>query len=155
MSGGGFKTSTTAAEAREAARVRALAGNAAVWVTTSFVGHHAWPAAPAHRGYLSAEHRHRFGVNVCIGVLHDDREVEFHDLLATVNEAIESLGRVIQPEDVRVLGSMSCEMISRRIAAFVMERWPRRDVAVEVDEDGECGSAVVFPADVADVSGSE
>lgn len=115
---------------------------ASVWVTHRFVGFHAWPDAPPRRLYLASLHRHVFHVKTKVHVMHDDREVEFHDLLDRSLAAAETLGEPMPP-DARNLGPMSCEMIARNIAAAVSISYPGRTVVVEVSEDGESG-AIVF-----------
>lgn len=104
------------------------------WVKTTFEGWHAWPDAPAHRAYLRATHRHLFHVTVGLRVMHDDREVEFHDLQDCVRVCLPS------PQ----LGAQSCEMIAKAIWEGVSARFPGRSGFVEVSEDGEVGATVNF-----------
>jgi hypothetical protein len=106
-----------------------------VWVTDDFDGMHAWPNAPEHRAYLRNLHRHLFHVRVGVDVKHDDREVEFHDLLF-------QLGTDIAALDVKNLGS--CEQIAAELAERMSLRHPKRRVEVDVSEDGECGANVVY-----------
>lgn len=117
---------------------------AKIWVTHRFTGFHAWPDAPPPRDYLSHSHRHAFHVRVSLHVEHDDREVEFHDLLSHVRLSAETLGKQvgyeIGPGMVRDLGAMSCEMIARNIAARIAGLYPGRLVECDVSEDGECGA---------------
>jgi hypothetical protein len=101
-----------------------------VWVTHRFAGYHQWPDAPVERAYLRNRHRHLFHVKVTVSVAHDNRDVEFHDLLDSVAAACDFLE---QP-----LGS--CEMIAAALAKNVQAAWPGRRVSVEVSEDGECGA---------------
>jgi hypothetical protein len=117
-----------------------------VWVTHSFVGWHHWPGAPAERRYLADPHRHRFGVRAEITVGHDDRDVEFHDLLDVVASACDFLGPRAVGKVGNHLGPMSCEMMARDVLAAIGARWPGRRVAVTVDEDGEAGATVVLPS---------
>lgn len=100
--------------------------------TWTFDGWHHWPDAPPHRAYLASRHRHLFHAKVTLAVGHDDREVEFHDLLEA--------GRLVTPAG-REWGSMSCEAIATTIGGHVLRRWPR-PLVVEVWEDGECGALV-------------
>lgn len=114
-----------------------------VWVTTSFVGFHFWPDAPLARGYLRAPHRHRFGVRVEVPVDHDDREMEFHDLLDAVHFQVQQLAPVNELTGVSHCGGYSCEMMAERIAQNLRENFDR-PVTVTVDEDGECGATVAL-----------
>lgn len=115
---------------------------ASIWVKHSFVGFHCWPDAPEARAYLGVRHRHRFHVKVTMLVEHDDREVEFHDLLAHVRAASETLGEPTG-DDSRDLGAMSCEMIARNIAARIAATYVSRQVRCDVSEDDECGATAI------------
>lgn len=109
---------------------------AQVWCTFRRVGFHNWPSAQdilPNRGYLSSRHRHVFHVLVTVPVLHDDRDVEFHEL----RDHAESWW----PDDGE-MGSMSCEVIARHIAEHVNARWSLPWVNVQVSEDGEAGADV-------------
>lgn len=111
------------------------------WITVEFerVGFHCWPGATGERAYLADRHRHRFIVSVSLTVEHDDREVEFHDLLDR------AAGWWPGPE----LGRQSCEDIARRYIHRLAERYPGRRYSVTVSEDGEV-SATVDAADTDD-----
>lgn len=104
----------------------------AVWVTHRFVAFHRWPNAPRGREYLAMPHRHLFHVRCEVEVLHDDRDIEFHDLLDVVIGAC--------PEEN--IGATSCEQAANWIASHVRQRWPGRSIICEVSEDGECGARV-------------
>lgn len=92
-------------------------------------GWHCWPGAPDHRAYLRTPHRHMFHVDVSMPVGHDDREVEFHDLLDFCRAAM-------PPGDY---GHRSCEMLARELYQKITRRYTRRAV-VSVFEDGEVGA---------------
>lgn len=104
-----------------------------VWAKHSSAGFHSWPSATPHREYLAASHRHQFVTTVWLTVEHNDREVEFHDLL-------DAIGRVMY--DGRDFGARSCEAIASMVLEEVVRWWPGRDCEVEVSEDGECGALV-------------
>jgi hypothetical protein len=116
---------------------------ATAWVTTRFVGFHLWPDAPRARDYIGRRHRHVFHVQVQVDVFHDDREVEFHDLLDLVNDAVGALGEPLSG-GARDLGAMSCEMIARHLAEAIREQLPGRRIMVDVSEDGEVGAGVLL-----------
>ncbi len=107
-------------------------------VRYNFPAFHRWDGAPAGRAYLGEKHRHIFFVEVKLEVFHDDREVEFHDLLDFCKPII---GQTTdgQPDD---LGSMSCEMIANQIAQTVADTYNERWLFVSVFEDNECGAEV-------------
>ena len=58
-----------------------LPNPATIRVRFSEPGFHCWPQAPERRAYLRNPHRHLFYVTVACIVSHDEREIEFHDLL--------------------------------------------------------------------------
>lgn len=109
-----------------------------ITVRWSVPGMHCWPDATPERGYLADHHRHLFHVHVVIPVDHEDREVEFHDLLEYAQEALTTFPLVGGAHD---FGHRSCEALALLVAAYVQAQWPR-PVRVAVLEDGECGAVV-------------
>ena len=95
-------------------------------------GFHRWPDATPARAYLAQRHRHMFHVEASIDVSHDDREIEFHDLL--------DFCRVHFPGGE--LGSQSCEQMAAGLAHEITRAYPGRRVMVSVFEDGEVGARV-------------
>lgn len=116
-----------------------------VVVRTSCYGGHSWPDAPDDRRYLGLWHRHKFEVEVAVEVTLDDREIEFHDLLALVNGALNAYPPSKFEPTLKDFKSRSCEMIAKevllavRMAAGLSAGHPMR---VAVFEDGENGSEV-------------
>ena len=94
-------------------------------------GFHRWADAPDHRDYLACPHRHLFTYVVKLGVKHDERDVEFHDLIDFIDDCI-----VVNYKDD------SCEKIARTLRLDVIHKWPDRWCEVEVWEDDECGAVV-------------
>ena len=96
---------------------------------------HCWPEAedvlPAV-GYLSSPHRHMFHYQAEVQVGHNDREVEFHDLLNHLrgNTPTGDLGR------------LSCEDLAEDMIQVIKKRHPGRWCRVSVFEDNECGAIV-------------
>jgi hypothetical protein len=78
-----------------------------------------------------------FGCRLELSVVHDDREVEFHDVLEWLQAALLS----------SLVINASCEQHARRIALRASERWERA-ATVTVDEDGECGATVTASVDL-------
>lgn len=108
-------------------------------------GFHCWHDAPKRRDYLSERHRHLFGFRVTVPVRNNDREVEFHDLLAISKSSIDLFHSVNLGEKcfdpVYEFGSLGCEGIAEMLAntlCALLSRW----CEVEVDEDGECSATV-------------
>lgn len=112
-----------------------------VWVRHLFVGFHRWPGAGAVRFYLGYPHRHVFHVTVEVDVDHDDRQVEFHDLIAKVEHFCRTIGEAAHGGG-RDLGTRSCEQVASELWEFLGRSYPGRRVAVAVVEDGEAGGRV-------------
>jgi hypothetical protein len=112
-----------------------MANRKIIWVTFQRAGFHRYPDAPDDVGYLANNHRHLFKFKVSIEVFHDDREIEFHQFLRW----LESLYT-----DILVLDYRSCEMIADELAQVIRERYPNRDLEIEVAEDGECGVTATY-----------
>jgi hypothetical protein len=120
--------------------------NKMIWVTFQKEGMHKYPAAltdPALAtgdeydvSFLGYPHRHIFHFKVWIGVTHDDRDIEFIQfkrwLLNLYKDATLSL-------DFK-----SCEMMSGDLFDAISQRYPNREVWIEVSEDGENGSFIKY-----------
>ena len=105
-----------------------------IFVRFQVPGFHHWPEPTSERAYLGQRHRHLFHVEVRMEVGHDDREVEFHDLL--------DFARAQFPGGE--LGGQSCEMMARQLGKEIARRFGRA-IEVTVSEDGEVGAVVVTP----------
>lgn len=127
---------------QQAERIQNLA-HRRIWVTFQKVGFHRYPAAEhdaslADVSYLASRHRHLFKFRVEIQVFHDDRELEFHQVL----NYCESLY-----QDRRLdIDYKSVEMLADDLHLALADRYPGRDIAIEVSEDGECGCRVEYLA---------
>lgn len=105
-----------------------------IWVTFQRAGFHHYPGAPANVAYLAARHRHLFKFKVAVSVQHNERDIEFHTLLAYL-ESLYDQGRL-------ELHDRSCETIAEELATHLSSLYASRTISVEVSEDGECGSVV-------------
>jgi hypothetical protein len=101
-----------------------------IWVKFTQEGFHHWKDAPNHREYLAFNHRHLFHVKVTTSVKHDDREIEFHDLMGMAK-------RLFTTGD----GGWSCEQMASALSNKLAKEYGR-SFRVDVSEDGECGAAV-------------
>jgi hypothetical protein len=120
--------------------------NKMIWVTFQKEGMHKYPAAltdPALAtgdeydvSFLGYPHRHIFHFKVWLGITHNDRDVEFIQfkrwLLNLYKDATLSL-------DFK-----SCEMMSDDLYAQISQKYPDREVWIEVSEDGENGSFIKY-----------
>lgn len=97
-------------------------------------GWHCWPNAPEARAYLRASHRHLLYVEVQMQVLHNQREVEFHDLLDFAKKAFGHGD----------FGAASCETLATRLLDQICMMYSDRRTVVRVFEDNEVGAVVSF-----------
>jgi hypothetical protein len=131
-----------------------------VVVATNVKGKHCWPEAPEHRDYLRTPHLHDFRFVAHCLVLHDDRDIEFHDLKDRMKEiVVTTLSH--NGEDQRTkwdkanpsskpiiwydFGRKSCEQLGQELMAALGDRcWK-----VEVYEDADDGAVVEHSAKIA------
>jgi hypothetical protein len=120
--------------------------NKMIWVTFQKEGMHKYPAALTDPSlatgdeydvsFLGYPHRHIFHFKVWIGVTHNDRDIEFIQfkrwLLNLYKDATLSL-------DFK-----SCEMMSDDLYGTISQKYPGREVWIEVSEDGENGSFIKY-----------
>lgn len=112
-----------------------------IFVTFQESGFHNWPDAPTERSYLASRHRHIFHVRVETTVDHDDREIEFHDLIDRAKPAFRNLRLPKKGSTDNDFGGQSCEILARRLGTSLADYF-NRAFTVTVSEDGECGATV-------------
>ena len=120
--------------------------NKMIWVTFRKEGIHMYPAAlndPKLKtedeydvSFLGYPHRHIFHFRVWIGVSHNDRDIEFIQF----KRWLENLYK----DSILSLDHKSCEMIAEDLNQQIVERYPGREVWIEVSEDGENGCFIKF-----------
>jgi hypothetical protein len=118
-----------------------------IFVTFQKEGIHKFPAAATDPkftavSFLGYPHRHIFHFKVTLGVLHNDRDVEFI-LFKRELEALYGNG-VLQ------MDSKSCEMLAEELIGYISANYPMRNISVEVSEDGENGATLTYSKDHAD-----
>lgn len=111
-----------------------------IWITFQREGIHCYPAAAtepnlADVSFLASPHRHIFHFRVAIDVFHNDRDIEFIQF----KRWLESLY-----QGTLELNYRSCEMIADDLYVQIANRYPGRDVVIEVAEDGENGCAIYY-----------
>lgn len=119
-----------------------------IWVTFNKEGMHRYPAAledPALKtgdeydvSFLGHPHRHIFHFRVWISVTHNDRDVEFIQAKRWLEK--------LYAEKTLELNYRSCEMISEELYEKIIDKWPGREVWIEVSEDGENGCILKWDA---------
>ena len=120
--------------------------NKMIWVTFRKEGIHKYPAALTDTNlatgdeydvsFLGYPHRHIFHFKVWIGVTHDDRDIEFIQFKRWL-ENLYSSGTL-------QLDYKSCEMMSGDLYDIISNKYPGREIWIEVSEDGENGSFIKY-----------
>ena len=116
-----------------------------IWVTFQKEGIHCYPAAATDPllatgdeydvSFLASPHRHIFHFRVAIAVYHNDRDIEFIQFKRWLQNLYQ--GQLL-------LDHKSCEMIADELYIKIAERYPNRDVSIEVSEDGENGCLIHY-----------
>jgi hypothetical protein len=120
--------------------------NKMIWVTFNKEGMHKYPAAltdPALAtgdeydvSFLGYPHRHIFHFKVWISVTHDDRDIEFIQFKRWLLN--------LYKDSILALDYKSCEMMSEDLYQQISQKYPNREVWIEVSEDGENGSFIKY-----------
>ena len=122
--------------------------NKMIWVTFRKEGIHKYPAALTDPNlatgdeydvsFLGYPHRHIFHFRVWLSVTHNDRDVEFIQFKRWLE------GLYSSAQGVLSLDYKSCEMMSDDLYAQISQRYPDREVWIEISEDGENGSFIKY-----------
>ena len=130
----------------QALQEQAKKGAKMIWVTFRKEGIHKYPAAlddpklaTGDRydvSFLGYPHRHIFHFKVAIEVFHDDRDIEFIQFKRWLEK--------LYAEKTLELDYKSCEMISDDLYAQISEKYPGREVHIDVSEDGENGAHIEY-----------
>ena len=115
-----------------------------IWVTFQRTGFHRYPAAEtdpllADVSYLGQRHRHLFKFRVAIQVWHNDRELEFHQVLNYCESLFDTGTIDIDYKSVEMLADDLYDQLTSRFGTS-------REMVIEVSEDGECGCVIRYPA---------
>ena len=118
-----------------------------IWVTFRKEGIHKYPAAlddpklatcgEDDVSFLGYPHRHIFHFKVAIEVFHDDRDIEFIQFKRWLEK--------LYNEGTLQLDYKSCEMIADDMYKEIKQKYAKRDVRIEVSEDGENGCEIYYP----------
>jgi hypothetical protein len=117
-----------------------------IWVTFQKEGMHKYPAALTDPNlatgdeydvsFLGYPHRHIFHFKVWISVTHDDRDIEFIQFKRWLQN--------LYADATLSLDFKSCEMMSQDLYDMISQKYPNREVWIEVSEDGENGSFIKY-----------
>ena len=124
-----------------------------IWVTFRKEGIHCYPAAATDPllntageydvSFLANPHRHIFHFRVSIDVFHNDRDIEFIQFKRWLENLYSGSGPYNEGR-VLELNYKSCEMIADDLYIQIAERYPNRNVVIEVSEDGENGCSISY-----------
>ena len=114
-----------------------------IWVTFQKEGIHKYPAALEEPklsdvSFLGYPHRHIFHFRVSIDVWHNDRDIEFIQFKRYL-EALYS-----GEQNCLSLDYKSCEMIADDLYLRIADRYPNRNVIINVSEDDENGCEIHY-----------
>ena len=119
-----------------------------IWVTFQKEGIHCYPAAATDPNlatgdqydvsFLANPHRHIFHFRVWLSVTHNDRDVEFIQFKRWLEQLYSSTQNILS------LDHKSCEMMSDELYDIISQKYPDREVWIEVSEDGENGSFIKY-----------
>ncbi len=119
-----------------------------IWVTFRKEGIHCYPAAATDPrlntageydvSFLASPHRHIFHFRVSIDVFHNDRDIEFIQFKRWLESLYNGQNSVLE------LDFKSCEMIADDLYVQIAERYPNRNVSIQVAEDGENGCLIHY-----------
>ena len=119
-----------------------------VWVTFCKEGIHKYPAAATDPAlatgdeydvsFLASPHRHIFHFRVWVDVFHNDRDIEFIQFKRWLESLYNGQGSVLS------LDYKSCEMMSEDLYQQISQKYPSREIWIEISEDGENGSFIKY-----------
>ena len=119
-----------------------------IWVTFRKEGIHKYPAALEDPdlatgdeydvSFLGYPHRHIFHFKVRIQVTHNDRDIEFIQFKRWMEK--------LYSEKTLELDYKSCEMMADDLYDKIADKYPGREVHIDVSEDGENGAHIEYPS---------
>ena len=112
-----------------------------IYVTFQKEGIHRYPAAGEDPklqdvSFLSFPHRHIFHFRVYIDVFHNDRDIEFIQFKRWLQGLYDNA--------ILELNHKSCEMIADDLYIQIANKYPNRNVVIEVSEDNENGCKIQY-----------
>ena len=132
----------------QALKEQANKGSKMIWVTFRKEGIHKYPAAlddpklatgdEYDVSFLGHPHRHIFHFKVAIEVFHDDRDIEFIQFKRWMEK--------LYSEKTLELDYKSCEMMADDLYDKITDKYPGREVHIDVSEDGENGAHIEYPS---------
>ena len=114
-----------------------------IWVTFQKEGIHKYPAALENPlledvSFLGYPHRHIFHFRVSIDVYHNDRDIEFIQFKRWLESLYSGQQNCLRLE------YKSCEMMADELYLRIADRYPNRNVVINVSEDNENGCEIHY-----------
>ena len=114
-----------------------------IWVTFQKEGIHKYPAALENPlledvSFLGYPHRHIFHFSVSIDVYHNDRDIEFIQFKRWLESLYSGQQNCLRLE------YKSCEMMADELYLRIADRYPNRNVVINVSEDNENGCEIHY-----------
>lgn len=114
-----------------------------IWVTFQKEGIHKYPAALENPlledvSFLGYPHRHIFHFRVSIDVWHNDRDIEFIQFKRWLESLYSGQQNCLR------LDYKSCEMMADDLYLRIADRYPNRNVVINVSEDNENGCEIHY-----------
>lgn len=117
-----------------------------IFVTFQKEGIHKYPAALTDPNlktndeydvsFLGYPHRHLFYFKVWISVEHADREIEFFQCKRWLEN--------LYNQGTLQLDYKSCEMMADELHEKIIQKYPNREIWIEISEDGENGAFIKY-----------
>lgn len=86
--------------------------------------------------HLATKHMHYFYIKVWVQVTHANRDIEFIQFRRWMEN--------LYNQGVLELDNKSCEMIAEDLHKQIIEKWPLREVRIDVSEDNINGAYLIF-----------
>lgn len=114
-----------------------------IWVSFQKEGIHKYPAALENPlledvSFLGYPHRHIFHFRVSIDVWHNDRDIEFIQFKRWLESLYSGQQNCLR------LDYKSCEMMADDLYLRIADRYPNRNVVINVSEDNENGCEIHY-----------
>jgi len=108
-----------------------------IYVKTDYPMLHQYKKAPDEVSFLKYLHRHIFKFKICIEVGEQDRDIEFFIFKNYIDVLIVDM-------DETLGDGRSCEQMSNFLYKKITNEYPKREIRIDVSEDGENGSYVEY-----------
>lgn len=88
--------------------------------------------------HLGSRHMHYFNFKVWVEVTHENREIEFIQMRRWIER--------LYSDGMLELDHQSCEMLSDALCIKLMEKYPGKEIRIDISEEGINGSYTEYSA---------